>query len=361
MKKFRNCLIAFLLLLVLPLGVVLTACGATPSNEVKSVFFDTQIYDEETGYAVFEVDFNRETELTYKVNPSTWSGYKPVYQTLRSGENEQNRTRFELKDGKITITDRAFEPITVQISINDYKDICIIRLKEYPTDIFFRDDEGNPIKEYNAPLSAEGAYKIHVFGSFSLGGGKTEVRELKDDRYKFNVVSSDSTVIQVKNKERLAVNTLKTKPESASVTINLLDADGNVVGSTLKVNFGVTPLVGQGFVDLQGYDKYITDGNEETIVIYASTLETYGSVSDIVYVMNYDIDLYSSTGIYIYEEEYTVEVISNLQKYVKAVEDKKIEIKTSSNLNFKLTFGTNLNNDTGTPYAITFNVEFRLY
>lgn len=360
MKKFRNSLIVFLLLLVLPLGVVLTACGATPSNEVKSVFFDTQLYDEETGYAVFEVDFNRETELTYKVNPSSWSGYRPVYQTLRSGENEQNRTRFELKDGKITVTDRAFEPITVQISINDFRDICIIRLKEYPTDIFFKDDEGNPIKEYNAPVNAEGAYKIHVFGSFNVGGGQTVVRELEDNKYKFNVVSSDSTVIEVKNKERLLVNTLKAKPESASVSINLLNADGNVVGSTLKVNFGVTPLVGQGFIDIDGCDKFIIESNEETIIINASSLETRGSGSDLVYIMNYDIDLYSSTGIYIYESEYNVEVISNLQRYVKPVGNKQIEIKTNSNLNFKLTFGTNLNSDGGTPYSITFNVEFRL-
>ena len=77
MNKLKRILVSLCLALLLPLGLVFTGCGATPSNEVRGVFFDSDYYDEETGYAIFELDQGRPTKLEYKVNPSSWSGYIP--------------------------------------------------------------------------------------------------------------------------------------------------------------------------------------------------------------------------------------------------------------------------------------------
>lgn len=218
MKKLKYLFTALILALLMPAMFILSGCGATSTNQVRGVFFDTKLYDDD-GIAVFEVDYNTETELTYKVNPSTGSGYKPIYQTLKSGENEENRTRFELVNGKITITSRDFEEITVQITLNGYKDVCKIRLKQYPDSIFFLDADGNQISTLNSQICADSYDVIHVYGSF---GG--EVRELTDERYIFNVVSTDETIISVPNINRLTIYTLKSHPSDCAVTITLLNA-----------------------------------------------------------------------------------------------------------------------------------------
>ena len=57
-RKIKNLFLCFLMTILLPLTMILSGCGATPKNEVLGVAFDSMIYDEETGYAVFEVDKN---------------------------------------------------------------------------------------------------------------------------------------------------------------------------------------------------------------------------------------------------------------------------------------------------------------
>ncbi len=365
MEKLKKYCLIMLLVLVLPLGLVFTACGATPSNEAKGVFFESSIYDEETGNAVFEVDVGIEAELKFKVNPSTWTGYKPVYQVLRSGNTDENRKNFNLENGKIYVRNSDFEPITVQISVNDYKDVCIIRLKEYPIDIFFLNSEDERINEYSEAISANSSYNIHIFGEFKTADGKTNVREVKDSEFKFLVKSSDETVISVKNSNRLLINTLKNKPESASVTVALLDAANNnkFKNKELKVNFSVIPLISHGYLELDGVDHFIKETPKDPLNISSNSdgIEFTTVNGEEYYTIGFKLFLVSSDGVVINADsgKYSLEVKSNNENCI--IYDKfnsQILVKKVGGINFSLTFWTNLNTVSGTSYSLSIPINF---
>ena len=249
--------------LLIPLGLVLTGCGATPSNEVRGVFFDSDYYDEETGYAVFWIDYNNPTQLKYKVNPSSWSGYIPEFQVIKSGINYNNVDRFKLEAGAVTINNYAFEDIIVQISLNDFTDMCIVKLKKYPERIFFLDENQEESIEGYMAIGSNSLYKFHIFGQFS---GEDEPRELSENEYTFNVVSSNETVISVFDPKRLTVATVKTRAETATVSIQLLTAKGEALNNeTLTFKFDVIPIISEARFLIDGYDNFITGTEEEPI------------------------------------------------------------------------------------------------
>jgi len=275
-KRLSKIFMVLAITLLFPFALLLTGCGATPVNSVNAVYFESNLYDEETGYAVFEVDLNVETELTFKINPSVWEGYEPVYAVVRGGEKEENRSRFRLEYGKITVLNPKFEEITVRIYVNEFEDTCIIRLKEYPTDIFLTDD--TKVKESTDYVNAGGVYTLHVYGQYTVpkvdeegnvvkdgkGDIVTEnvIRELGDDRYNFLVESSDKTVIDVLDNSRLKVCSLKHKIESATVTISLLDTTGKVRGETfvLKLKLNVVLSPNSSIVTMDGFGEFVEKG-----------------------------------------------------------------------------------------------------
>ncbi len=332
----------------MPAMFILSGCGATSTNQVRGVFFDTKLYDDD-GIAVFEVDYNTETELTYKVNPSTGSGYKPIYQTLKSGENEENRTRFELVNGKITITSRDFEEITVQITLNGYKDVCKIRLKQYPDSIFFLDADGNQISTLNSQICADSYDVIHVYGSF---GG--EVRELTDERYIFNVVSTDETIISVPNINRLTIYTLKSHPSDCAVTITLLNASAKTECEPLTINYTIVPKAAVAYILVDGYDHFATDGS--TIEVSASGLKGALESDENSYFMGFEAYVVSSSN---YVAECDISTITSNNDKVKydATTNKIVFSEISSNMNFSLTFWFTIVEDSGNPFAVTLNFE----
>lgn len=347
MKNLKRYALCFLLVLIIPIALLLSGCGATSTNEARGVFFDGNLYDEED--VIFEVDLNTETELTYKVNPSSWSGYKAVYQTLKSGENEENRTRFELKDGKITVTDPNFEEITVQITLNGYKDVCKIRLKEYPTEIFLLNENGERVSEVNKTICADGYDNIHVYGLFA---GNSEPVELKDDRFNFKLTSSDSTVIEIPNDNRLTVYTLKTKPEASEVQINLLDSSGNSKFGTLKIKYNVVPKVAGSYISLDGYGHFITDETEE-IEVNLNKLDFDKEKQQ--YLVGFEIILIDLDGFVSVGEVKDITASSDAIKFDK--DSGKILIRTTDLISFDLTFYFNLVSSDGTPYLVNFRVN----
>ena len=340
----------------MPLGLFLTGCGATPSNEVRGVFFDTQI-DNETGLPVFYVDIGRNTELSYKVNPSSWSGYKPVFQILQSGENEVNRTRFDLTNGTIIILSPEFDDITVQIVLNDFTDTCIVKLKKYPEKIFFENGE-KTAQEY---ISANSARKIHVYAQFS---GEEEARAISDDEFRFNVVSSDSTIINVPNSSRLFVSTIKSKPSVATVTIDILNADGKPVCEQLKLTFDVLPLIDRAYLILDGYDHFINSDDEGEITIHSSSLET-DELSDVTaYLMNYKIKLFGqsvsqSSEVLIEDVSgYQIKAFSSTSRYFKEIESGKIKITPPGSFKFDLTVWVGVNDKTVSAFTFSVTINF---
>lgn len=360
MKKIKKILISLCLALLLPLGLVLTACGATPSNEVRGVFFESDFYDEETGYAIFELDQGRATKLEYKVNPSSWSGYVPEYQVIKAGESEENRPRFKLENGEVTINSSDFEEITVQITINDFSDICIVRLKKYPTKIFFINGEGEQVQKDYKAVSSNTVHQIHVFGQF---GGETEPRELSEEHYKFNVVSSNDTTVKIFNPTRLTLFTVKTRPERAEIKVELLNADGkSVFAEPLTLTVDVIPLITNGMLLIDGYDDFI-DGTE-TEPIEISVSGTTSKNGKEYYVLSYKAYAFGeaeagSEPVYFDEEivDFDIVVMANNLNVSSDYGSREIYIDSSlAGTELELTFWFGLNTVGFKPFSINISV-----
>ena len=88
--KFKKILFALMLAVSLPIVSFLTGCGATPSNKLTGILFDTMQYDEATGLPVFEVDKDVTTGLDYKIYPSSATGYKVYFDPVDKGTAENS-------------------------------------------------------------------------------------------------------------------------------------------------------------------------------------------------------------------------------------------------------------------------------
>lgn len=368
-KNANKILLGLALLLMLPFVMLLTGCGATPINNVKAVYFESNLYDEETGYAIFEVDLNIETELKFKINPSSWSGYKPTYAVIKFGESEKNRSRFRLEYGKIIVLESTFEEITVRIEVNGLSDTCIVRLKQYPTEIYLTQD--TRLTECNDYINANGTYNIHIFGKFVTKDAVTketveEIREITDDIYKFNVESADDTIIYVLDSSRLKVCALKSKIESTTVTIKLLDTTGNLKDNSekfiLKLKLSIVLPPSTSYVKFDCYNKFITNGDEIDLDLTALNLGTEVIGNSTYYTFDYIVELFSSMGVYISSEEYTITATSNQDSFIRIDNSTRtIKVRKPANTNTltaELEFYASANQVTGESYSLSFLINF---
>lgn len=367
MKKVNKVFLNLALLLMLPFVMLLTGCGATSVNDVKAVYFESNLYDEETGYAVFEVDLNTETELTFKINPSSWSGYEPVYAVIKGGESEENRSRFRLEYGKVTVLNSRFEEITIRIYVNNQEDTCIVRLKQYPTEIYLTKD--TRLTEYSDYINSNGNYTIHIFGKFVTKNRETnetteEIKELSDDVYNFRVETSNETSIYVENSSRLKVYTLKSRIEETTITVSLLDASGNVKSDkfVVKLKLSVVLPPSSAVLKLNCYDKFITNGDEIDLDIEKLNLETEKIGSSDYYKITYITELFSSMGIYIDNEEFDTIVTSNQDSFIRIDNDNKIiKVRKPSGTNelcAVITLYATANQSSGESYSLSFTINF---
>lgn len=345
-SKFKKA-ISFLILfvMVLPFTFLFSGCGATPTNQVRGVVFYSDIYDDATGYAVFEADLDVKKVLTFKVNPSTWSGYKVTYGV--KGSSGANNARFVLENGVIEIKreldGKNFIPIQVEISINGFSDTCIVRLKEYPDEIF--------VTETDVELSAGGSYSFNTIGKFgSVNKAVTE------KEYNFVVESTDPTVLYVPNRNRLKVISLRSNSAEAKVKITLLNDKGEEAVSptgralSITVNFKIIQNVKEGRIAIDGYDKFIYNGDK---------IELNGS--DFLTNPNtYELNLYvfaeSTNSSAIHNFDVSLDSNNVSSGYVKTEEGKVIVSKYGDSLEFRVYVSTNLNNGSTQSFTMTFDV-----
>lgn len=131
MKNLKNkILFIFALLLVIPLSLPLVGCSSNNSPPVpaESVKFVSDKYDKVKGYAIFEVELQKETSLTYEILPSS-ATTKPVFSVFEFS-SDSNRARFQLIGNKVTVLYDNFEEIIVKIQCDTFEDYCIVRLKD---------------------------------------------------------------------------------------------------------------------------------------------------------------------------------------------------------------------------------------
>ena len=337
-NKFAKALI-FLFIVILPVTILLSGCGATPTNEARGVHFVSTEYDESTGYAVFEVDLNVPTNLDFKVNPSSWSGYAITYQPI--GGDPANRVRYELINGVITVNSTDFQEIQIRIHINGYTDTCIVRLKEYPVRI------QTDLTEVN--INSFGVYTINVYGEFDNGDGTTYTRAMTDQEFNFNVQTSDETIIDVPNANRLKVCSVRRNSASATVTVTLNNTVGESRGLSFTITFNVVQNASEGYLLIDGYDKFVNNG--DTIDVNLSDLD----YEEGQYILSWRLYAFSESGLY---TETDSSCTTTNSRYIEVDNElDRLVIDTSQDLSVRVNIWTPLIDGDGNAFAVVVNLN----
>lgn len=371
MKKiFKKSFLVFLLVLMLPVTLFLSGCGATPVNEIHAVFFDTKIYED--GVPVFEVDLNTPTYFPYKINPSTAVNYVPKWDNPYQGKDTSNNVnRYEFNkeyDGKLIVTNEKFEDIKIRVFFGDTcSDTAIVRLKKYPISI--RADVSN------VSLNTSGAYTICPVGTFLNDDGVTTYeRPLLASEYNFVVTSSNESIVSVANSSRLEIcSEIKNSVAitSATVTVELKDtigraktgSDGNPLKFDIQVN--IVPSAVTGYVDIKGKNYDVGTTNPAGFIEDGDTVEiklnemSKNSQDDKYFV--YDAFFESNLGNLILPEDIFCtsnnssyfNVDSEEQTVTLLVDDAYITGKT-----FTFKMWSVYNDVSGKLYVISFNIKF---
>ena len=356
-KNFKSLMLLIMCLVIFPLTLILSACGATPSNEVKGVFFQSELYDEKTGLAVFEVDAGVNTKLTYKINPSTWSGYVVTYAIKECAV--ENSSRFKLEDGCIDVnksTAHEFEEIKVQIMVNKKTDTCIVRLKTYPTEMFLLDVDGTTeVKTKEVSINSTGSYSINPIGRFTGKDGVTYTQPLLEKNYKFSVVSDNPSVIGVPNSGRLTVYSVRNNVASATVTVSLLNSKNEVLAS-VKIKINIVLDAEKALTTISSYGSFVKTG--DVVEINASDLE-YDSVDD-SYKLLLNTRIYGLENRLIEDANIKTAVTTTNSRYV-TVEGNEIFVTQgiTSELVFAVSVWTNLVANNGTVFSVQFDVKIK--
>ena len=270
--KFKKLFLALIFALLWPISLILTGCGATPSNKITGIFFDSLKYDEATGLPLFEVDENVETFLSYKVYPSSASGYKIYFDPISVAPN--NSPRFSFADGKILINSKDFEPEKFRVRIGEYGfyDECIVKRKEYPVEIFTETPNMTVTTDEIVPLNICARFKK------TIGNNTVDViKNITEADYDFLVESSDDTVVKVLNDNRLKVQPIRNGKSTAEVTVTILsgkiDEQGNHVKTNLsvKISMQVVQNISTSFMLISGVNTIVKDG--DTVDLNLTQLE----------------------------------------------------------------------------------------
>lgn len=305
-NKLKNIFLTLIVALSLPLMMFLSACGATPSNEVMGVLFDSPT--EEEGVAVFEVDLGVATDLPYKVFPSSASGYKVYYDPIDTG-TDSNFFNFEFKDGNIVINSENFESIKYKIRVGDYSDTCIIKLKKYPNTI--------STTETNVVLNSNDVHNILIYGDYGKGNVLID-----EDAHSFLVESSDETVVSVPNANRLKFIAVRENgTATAKVTVTMLDCSGEKTERVVEISVKVVQNIADCDVVMSACDEFVKNNDNVEINYNDSDLKYDATESE---YKRLELNIYpiNTNGMRCIDDNYLVNVTSSAS-YVKVSDDGK--------------------------------------
>lgn len=353
MKKTLKTFIVLIFAVMFPIAVLLTACGATTTDGAYAVHFVSDIYDEETGYAVFEVDKDVPTKLEYKVNPSTWGKYDVTY--TYPEDSVDNKLRYLLVDGVITVNSDQFQQIQVKIHLNGKTDNCLIRLKEYPTRIF--------AEESSVKINSNGVYTITAMGEFKKGS-TTETRILSEHIYNFVVESSDETILKVPDSTRLTVYSLRNHYAEETVKVTLCDTvwKTKMVGTgehakelSFEVDFEVVQNASFGYLALDCAGAFVYDGSEITVNLADLEVDPESGKRKITVSMFVE----SSDNKYL---KATPNCASSNSKRITIGDDGStifVDDELTSDLSVVISSWTSIVDDDGNAFSITFKLNLK--
>lgn len=331
------------MILLLPLSTFLVSCGATPSEEARGVNFVSDIYDEESGKAVFEVDLAVKTKLVYKCNPTTTAAKINFTIPVEGQVNSSlNRSRFTFENGEIIVNDLEFEQIEVKITVDSFTDQCIVRLKEYPKEIYPTESE--------VVINAGSSYTICPVGKFE----NNEERFLLEENFNFTVESDNETLISVSKEDRLTVYSSRQNSATATVTVTLNDTTGKAKNLSFKIKFIIVEPASEGFLRFKDFDKFVHDG--ETLSVDSSLLTANENGE---YELSYNAYFISNVGTII-KDSGKLTGSSNNSEYISFDnENQIIKIKSTVDVKIQVSIWTNLIKPDGSAFRIVFDIDFK--
>lgn len=350
--RFKKLFLALIAIVFLPLVAILSGCGATPSGDLLGIVFKTLKYDEATGLPVFEVDKDVTVDLSEKVwtYPSSASGYKVYFDPIDKGTAE-NSSRYTFKDGKITVNSRDFEDVRYKVRAGDYSDTCIIRLKDYPVEIY--------PNETTMVVSSYDIVPINVKAKFVNTAGVESYRNITESEYDFVVETSDETIVNIPNENRLKFCPVRNGASQAKVKVTILsgrtDEDGNRIKSdlTFEITVNVIQNISSSFLVMSGVDTFIED--DDTANVKFNQLETEGGFKKI------DFTIYPvNVGNLLVEDEFTYTIYLSSKKFAKVSDDGKyilIDGSVENNYELKVTIiVSDLSMGDNSAFAIDLNL-----
>lgn len=342
--KFKKLFFALMLAVSLPIVSFLTGCGATPSNKLTGILFDTMQYDEATGLPVFMVDKDVTTSLEYKIYPSSASGYKVYFDPIDKGTAE-NSSRFTFQDGTINIHSASFEEVKYKVRAGEYSDTCIIRLKEYPVEI----STDKPTMVVNS----FDIVPINVQARFVNSIGVVTTKNITEGDFDFVVETSDETILQVPNENRLKFCPVRNGRSNAEITVTLLNGQGEKTNMSFKISVQVIQRISNSFVTLSGVSTMVENG--DTAEVNFNSLATENGMGRI------DLNVYPiNVGNLLVGDEFTYSLNLSSKKYAKISADGKYilidsTIPNDEKLQIQITI-VDMTMDDGSTFVIDLNL-----
>lgn len=352
MNKFKRIVLAIIFGLMLPATAFLTACGATPSSAITGIVFDAKKYDE-NGVAVFEVDRGVTTDLEYKIFPSSASGYKVYFDPIDKGTAE-NSSRYKFEDGQITVNQDNFEDVRYRVRVGEYSDECIIRLKEYPVEIWTDETE--------ITINTDSIKAINVSARFKNALGNYTTKNITEEDYDFLVETDDETIINIPNENRLKFSAIRNEAATANVTVTILNTMGGRKDLKFNIKVNVVPNISNAYVIMTGVSKNIYNGDEVELN-YSSEKLKLDSVSG-GKIITFNIFAINSNNI-LYEGnfDYCLNISSKTLASVNYVEGKpngvllSPTIKNGDKFLLSIIITNNLNNEDNTTFVFNINIK----
>ena len=342
--KFKKLFFALMLAVSLPIVSFLTGCGATPSNKITGILFDTMQYDETTGLPVFMVDKDVTTSLDYKIYPSSASGYKVYFDPIDKGTAE-NSSRFTFQDGTINIHSSSFEEVRYKVRAGSFSDTCIIRLKEYPVEI--------STDKPSLVVNSFDIVPINVQARFVNSIGIVTTRNITEGEFDFLVETSDETILQVPNQNRLKFCPVRNGRSNAEITVTLLNGQGEKTNMSFKISVQVIQRISNSFVTLSGVNTMLE--NEDTAELNFSALATENGMGRL------DLNVYPiNVGNLLVGDEFTYSLNLSSKKYAKISADGKYilidsTIPNNEKLQVQITI-VDMTMDDGSTFVINLNL-----
>ena len=276
--------VAVLMLMCLISLSIFTGCGLEGSPAATGIKFTNAVYDETEQANVIYVDVNVDTFLEYKVYPSSAKNYVVYWD--RTKDSSENKYNFQ--NGHIRVKDASFTKMEVTVRLNEYSDSAFVKLREYPSKIFYKEESENIVQE----TIFAGTYKeIQLSGSFNDFGN----RNLKNGEYQYAVTSSDPSVVEVVDSVNMLLKSTGRKGQS-DITVKILDSAGQEkqgLSTTFRMN-----------VKENIADAYVTVGGE--VVSDGQTYQYYVSPSDLSQELQIDVRYFNEKLLLLSDEKFIV-------------------------------------------------------